>query len=143
MPPVYFLLTVLLIAALHWFLPIAKMIDAPLSYIGLLIIAIGFIVVVVPAWAFDTHATTIRPFEESDALVTDGFFRITRNPMYLGMVIILVGVAVLLGTLATFIPIPFFVVLIRQRFILEEEAILAEKFGEKYLEYKSSVRRWM
>ena len=143
MPPVYFLLAVLLIAALHWFLPVARIIDAPLSYVGVLIIGVGFIVVVAPARAFEAHATAIRPFEESDVLVTDGLFRISRNPMYLGMVIILVGVAVLLGTLTPFIPIPLFVMLIRQRFILEEEAMLSETFGEQYLEYKRSVRRWI
>ncbi len=143
MPPVYFLFTVLLIAALHWFLPIAKLIDAPLSYIGLLITGSGFIIVVVPARAFQTHATTIRPFEESDVLVTDGFYRITRNPMYLGMVIILVGVAIFLGTLASFLPIPFFVMLIQRRFIQKEEAMLAESFGDQYIEYKKSVRRWI
>ena len=143
MPPVYFLFTVLLIAVLHWFLPIAKLIDAPLSYIGLLITGSGFIIVVVPARAFQTHATTIRPFEESDVLVTDGFYRITRNPMYLGMVIILVGVAIFLGTLASFLPIPFFVMLIQRRFIQKEEAMLAESFGDQYIEYKKSVRRWI
>ena len=143
MPPVYFLFTVLLIAALHWFLPIAKLIDAPLSYIGLLITGSGFIIVVIPARAFQTHATTIRPFEESDVLVTDGFYRITRNPMYLGMVIILAGVAIFLGTLASFLPIPFFVMLIQRRFIQKEEAMLAESFGDQYIEYKKSVRRWI
>jgi len=143
MPPVYFLLAVLLIAALHWLLPIARIIDAPLSYIGLLVVGIGFIVVVVPARAFEARATTIRPFEQSDALVTDGFFRFTRNPMYLGMVLILVGVAVLLGTLTPFIPIPLFMMLIQKRFILGEEAMLAERFGEEYRGYKNSVRRWI
>ena len=143
MPPIYFLATIVLIAALHWFLPIATMIDAPYSYFGVLIIGIGFIVVVVPARAFQTHATTIRPFEESDALLIDGFYRITRNPMYLGLVIILIGVAILLGTLAAFIPIPFFAVLIQQQFILKEEVMLAEKFGDQYVEYKQSVRRWI
>lgn len=143
MPPVYFLVSILLIGVLHWLLPIANLIDAPVSYSGVLIIAIGFVVVVVPARAFETHATTIRPFEESDALVTDGFYRITRNPMYLGLVIILVGVAILLGTLASFLPTPFFMALIQQRFIVPEEAMLAEKFGDRYIEYCKTVRRWI
>lgn len=143
MPPVYFLFAMLFTAALHWFLPIATLIDAPLSYAGLLMTGSGIIIVVVAARAFQTHATTIRPFEESDILVTDGFFHVTRNPMYLGMVIILVGVAILLGTLASFLPIPFFVILIQRQFIQKEEAMLAERFGEQYIEYKKTVRRWI
>lgn len=143
MPPVYFLLTVLLIAALHWFVPVARIIESPITYIGLLFIGFGFVVVVVPARAFEAHATTIRPFEDSDALVTGGFYRISRNPMYLGMVIILIGIAILLGTLISFLPIPIFAMSMRQRFILKEEAMLTEKFGEKYREYKKSVRRWI
>ena len=143
MPPVYFLITILAIAALHWFTPVATMIDAPISYVGLIVVGAGFIVVAVPALAFRTHVTTIRPFEVSESLVTDGFYRVTRNPMYLGMVVILIGVAILLGTLAAFVPIPFFILLIQQRFILQEEAMLTEKFGDKYVKYKQSVRRWI
>jgi len=143
MPPVYFLVTILLIAAFHWLLPIMTLVDAPLKYVGLLVIGIGMIVVVAPARAFETHATTIRPFEEAEVLVTSGFYRITRNPMYLGMAIILVGIAILLGTLAAFLPIPFFMMAIRQRFVLKEEAMLAEKFGDRYRAYCNLVRRWI
>ena len=143
MPPVYFLVTILLIAALHWLLPIMTLIDAPPKYVGLLVIGIGIIIVVVPARAFETHATTIKPFEESDALVTDGFYRITRNPMYLGMAITLAGIAILFGTLAAFLPVPFFMIVIHRRFILKEEAMLAVKFGDQFREYCNSVRRWI
>lgn len=143
MPPVYFLVTILLIAAFHWLLPIMTLIDAPLKYVGLPVIVIGIIIVVVPARAFETHATTIKPFEESDALVTGGFYRMTRNPMYLGMAISLAGIAILFGTLTAFLPLPFFMMVIQRRFILKEEAMLTVKFGDQYREYCNSVRRWI
>jgi protein-S-isoprenylcysteine O-methyltransferase Ste14 len=143
MPPVYFLVTILLIAALHWSVPIATLIHAPVSYIGALIIGIGIYVVVVPARLFQVHSTAIRPFEESSALVTEGVYRLTRNPMYLGMIIVLTGVAFLLGTLVSFLPIPVFAGLIQRQFIVKEEAMLEDTFGDRYLEYKKSVRRWI
>lgn len=142
MPPVYFLITLLLIAAVPWVLPISTLIHAPLKYAGLLIIGIGLVVVVVPARAFETHATTIRPFEDSYALMTDGFYRLTRKPMYLGMAIVLIGIAILLG-LTSFLPMPFFMIMIQQRFVLMGEAMPAERFGDRYAEYCRSVRRWI
>lgn len=143
MPPVYFLVTILLIAALHFSLPIATIIAAPWSYSGAVVIGAGFLLVIVAARQFQTHATAIRPFEESSALVTDGVYRFSRNPMYLGLIAILAGVAILLGTLNSFLPIPFFAFLIQQRFILREEAMLAGNFGDRYCDYRREVRRWI
>ena len=143
MPPVFFLVAIMLMGVLHWIVPISKLIDVPISYFGAIFIAIGMIVVIVPARAFETHATTIRPFEESNALLTDGLYRLTRNPMYLGMVVVLIGIAILLGTAASFLPIPVFIVLIQKRFIVQEEAMLTEKFGDRYVAYCNSVRRWI
>jgi protein-S-isoprenylcysteine O-methyltransferase Ste14 len=83
------------------------------------------------------------PFTQSTALVTGGIYRWTRNPMYLGMMSGLIGLAVLLGTLSAFLPIPLFVWQIRRKFVLPEEAFLEGIFGGRYLEYKARVRRWL
>lgn len=143
LPPVYFLVAILLIAALHRYVPIATLISPPISYAGLLLIGLGLLVNLVSVRQFAVHATAIKPFEESSALVTGGFFRYTRNPMYVGMVLILIGIAVLLGTLASFLPIPLFVWLIQTHFILREEAMLEQTFGDRYREYRQSARRWL
>jgi protein-S-isoprenylcysteine O-methyltransferase Ste14 len=63
--------------------------------------------------------------------------------MYLGMVMVLIGVALLLGSAAVFVPIPVFVWLIRYQFISREEEFLEGLFGEEYLAYKGTVRRWL
>jgi protein-S-isoprenylcysteine O-methyltransferase Ste14 len=76
-------------------------------------------------------------------LVVGGFYRYTRNPMYLGMVTALLGVAILLGTLSAFLPIPIFVWIIQKQFIEGEERFLEEIFGGQYLAYKGKVRRWL
>ncbi|MCZ6678990.1 MAG: isoprenylcysteine carboxylmethyltransferase family protein [Candidatus Poribacteria bacterium] len=93
--------------------------------------------------AFKQHQTTVKPFEESSALVTNGVFGITRNPMYLGLVLILFGLGVFTGTFIPFVVIPIFAVLMNVMFIKVEERMLEEKFGEAWLRYRSKVRRWI
>jgi protein-S-isoprenylcysteine O-methyltransferase Ste14 len=75
--------------------------------------------------------------------VTNGWFRYTRNPMYLGIVLGCVGLAILLGSLGAWLPLPEFILILRVRFIRGEEALLEDTFGEEYLRYKSKVRRWL
>ena len=93
--------------------------------------------------AFHKAGTTVKPFQESTALITDGVFRISRHPMYLGFVMIMVGVALLLGSLTPWLIIPVFAVLMEVIFIRAEEHMLAEKFGSAWLAYKEKVRRWI
>jgi protein-S-isoprenylcysteine O-methyltransferase Ste14 len=92
---------------------------------------------------FSKAGTPVVPFERSTALVTDGSYRLTRNPMYVGMVMILAGIALLLGTVGPWLPIPLFVWVMRSSFIIREERFLEELFGQQYLAYKSRVRRWL
>lgn len=91
--------------------------------------------------AFNKHRTTIEPYEEPTVLGTDGLFRVSRNPMYLGTVLPLTGVAITLGSLLPFIVVPIFFVLMNEIFIKTEERILEETLGEAYLGYKQQVRR--
>ena len=93
--------------------------------------------------AFRGVGTGIVPFDPATALVTGGLYRYTRNPMYLGMVLLLVGVAIALGSLGAWLPIPVFVWIIQARFIVGEERFLEQTFGESYVAYKRGVRRWL
>jgi len=141
-PPVYLLVTLILMAALHWVLPIARLVEKPYTYLGIALIVLALAVGGNAFLSFVKVGTPVVPFHRSTALVTSGAFRITRNPMYLGMVLILLGVAVLFGTLGPLLPIPFFVWVIQARFIVGEERFLEEIFGEEYRAYKRRVRRW-
>jgi protein-S-isoprenylcysteine O-methyltransferase Ste14 len=87
--------------------------------------------------------TTVKPFEESSALVTSGVYRISRHPMYFGFVLILMGLAVMLGSLMPFLVIPVFAILIDTVFIRVEERMLEDKFGRAWLDYQRRVRRWI
>jgi len=130
-------------ASLNYFTPLHTILTAPITYIGLGLIIFGFLIVIWPAASFGRVGTPIRPFEESTYLVTNGLYRVTRNPMYLGMVIVLLGVAALLGTASPFLLVPIFGWIIQTKFVKFEEALLEETFGDEYIEYKSRVRRWL
>jgi len=87
--------------------------------------------------------TSVKPFEPTSVLIVDGPFRFSRNPMYLGMVLILAGIALALGTLSPWLVVPVFMWQIMRRFIVAEEAKLAAAFGNRYIEYRRKVRRWL
>ncbi len=143
LPPVYFLVTVVMMAALNFFAPIRNILHPPVTYSGAVVIIIGFIITIWSAALFDKAGTAIKPFDDSTHMVTEGMYQLTRNPMYLGMVVILLGIALLFGTLTPFIPIPIFVWLIQTIFISNEENALEKTFGDEYREYKERVRRWL
>ncbi|TDI48744.1 MAG: isoprenylcysteine carboxylmethyltransferase family protein [Acidobacteria bacterium] len=142
-PPVYLLLTLIVMGALHAFVPIARLVPPPYQYGGIALIVLGFAVCVPSARLFQKLGTPLKPFEESTVVVTTGMFRFTRNPMYLGMVAGLLGVAILLGSLVAFLPVPVFGAIIHVRFIVHEERFMEELFGAEYLAYKRKVRRWI
>lgn len=95
--------------------------------------------------AFMRARTTINPLrpERSSALVTEGIYRITRNPMYVGMALLLTAWAVHLGALAAWLGPAAFVLYITRFQIRPEERILAGLFGDDYRAWCDSVRRWL
>jgi protein-S-isoprenylcysteine O-methyltransferase Ste14 len=142
-PPVYMLLALLAMVGLHYAIPLADIVEAPVSYLGLVPLFIGITIAATAARMFDRVGTPKRPFERSTTLVTFGPYRYTRNPMYVGLTLILIGVWLLLGSVSAALPIAVFVWIIQQRFIRGEERFLDEIFGEEYRGYKSRVRRWI
>lgn len=94
-------------------------------------------------WQFKERKVAICPTASTDHLITDGIYRITRNPMYLGIVTMLGGVAVFFGTLPFYaVTIVFFVAMDRG-FCPYEEDKLVVVFGDDYVSYNSKVRRWL
>ena len=142
-PPLYFALAIILMFLMHRFLPIVDLIDPPVSRIGYLLVVGGVAVAAWGRWCFARAGTNVVPFSPSTALVSEGPFRFTRNPMYLGMMFVLSGIFVLAGSFGSFLLIPIFFWWIRARFVLPEEDHMAEHFGEAYHAYKQRVRRWL
>jgi protein-S-isoprenylcysteine O-methyltransferase Ste14 len=143
LPPVYFLAAIVLMAALDRWLPLARPFHPLLTYLGWLLLVLALAVAVAVAWRFKRAGTTIKPFQRSSALVTDGLFAYSRNPIYLGMVVGLLGIFLALGSLGPLLVVPPFVYIIQTRFIAVEERMLEDAFGEAYLDYCRRVRRWL
>lgn len=143
LPPVYFLCALLLMVFLDRDYPMALLVTAPLNYGGIPFIALGLGISAGGALLFHQAGTPVVPFEPARALVTAGLYRFSRNPMYLGLVIILGGVWLLLGTLTPLLVPPAFFVLLQRAFVRREERILEQTFGDEYRDYRRRVRRWL
>lgn len=144
-PPVYLLLFAGLMWLVNNWLPVFRLVPEPWNRAGLVLIATA---VLVDFWSlglfFRAH-TTFNPIhpERSRALVTTGPYRYTRNPMYVGMLIILTGWGIYLGSIAPFLLLPFFVLTLTVQQIIPEEKVLEQTFGSAYLDYKTRVSRWL
>ena len=141
-PPVYLFTALLLMWLLQRYFPVHQYIQEPVAYAGVVPVLFGIAMAAVSAGMFLKVDTGLEPFDEATTLVTGGFFRFTRNPMYMGMFLMLFGVAFLLGSLSALLPLMLFVLVIRYNFVAGEERFLEATFGQRYLAYKSGVRRW-
>ena len=141
-PPVYLLLTLILMLLLQLYFPVYQYSHPPIAYFGIILILFGITMAAISAGVFRLAGTGIEPFDEATTLVTSGFYRFTRNPMYMGMFLMLLGVAFLMGGIGALLPLPVFIMVIRNNFVLGEERFLEAAFGQHYLDYKSEVRRW-
>jgi len=143
MPTTYLLISIVVMTVLHSLFPAMRIIPPLWNLLGLVPLALGVIINLVADKAFHKANTTVKPFEESSALITQGVFRDSRNPMYLGFVLILIGIAVLMRSLTPYVVVLAFAILIDRMYITVEERMLAEKFGTEWEEYRQSTRRWL
>jgi|TARA_Y100001963_G_scaffold81348_1_gene112781 protein-S-isoprenylcysteine O-methyltransferase Ste14 len=115
------------------------------SFVALLIAFSGVVFALLGVYQFRKQGTTVDPRipEQSASLVTSGVYQFSRNPMYVGMLLMLVGWGIYLGNIASFIMLPIFILYMNRFQIMPEETFMAEKFGLAYQQYKKSVRRWL
>lgn len=128
---------------LHFLIPVTKFVAFPWNLSGLVPLLAGVVFNLLADSAFKKAQTTVKPFEQSTALIVTGVFRISRHPMYLGMLLILFGIAIIMGTLSPLIVVPVFYILMEVVFIRVEEAMLAEQFGQEWVSYRTEVRKWI
>lgn len=144
MPPVYFVVALVAEILLHFLLPLARLWTSPLRWLALLLAVAGVMLAVTSAKSFRRAGTTLRPGGgDSTALVVAGPFRYSRNPMYLALSLILLGVALALGSLGPLLVVPLFMAFIQRDFIGPEERSLEQRFGDEYRDYRRRVRRWL
>jgi protein-S-isoprenylcysteine O-methyltransferase Ste14 len=110
---------------------------------GVVLVVAGLGLMALAARTMVQARTTVIPRRVASSLVTTGVFRISRNPIYLGDSLILVGTCLILDTMLGFAVVPLFVWPINTRFIDAEEAGLAREFGQEYRDWCAAVRRWV
>ena len=142
-PPILALVMIVLIYLSSFFIESAKF-----NYQGslsVLVLILGLACAIPSFKLFARYKTTITPLKPSNstALVTEGMYRYSRNPMYLGLLLITIASTIWFGTWFGIIINIIFIFLINFLQIIPEEEALLEIFGEEYEEYKKNVRRWI
>jgi protein-S-isoprenylcysteine O-methyltransferase Ste14 len=110
---------------------------------GGILIAAGLLYGLSAAGLFRKARTDVKPWKSTSAIVAEGVYRFTRNPMYLGMALLYAGLALLFSSLGAILLLPVLLILIQTQVIAREERYLEGKFGDEYRHYKTSVRRWL
>ena len=112
---------------------------------ALALVVLGLMVEAAGVLSFRRARTTVNPFapERTVNIVSSGIYRLSRNPMYLGMACILTGWAVWLWQVQAVLGMALFVAWITRFQIIPEERVLTQKFGTEYRQYRQRVRRWV
>jgi protein-S-isoprenylcysteine O-methyltransferase Ste14 len=144
-PPVPYLVAVFAGWALNSFLlPLPLSLSPPLRIAGAaLFILLGLTAVIFAGMHFKQTGQDPNPWKPTTEIISAGIYRFTRNPMYFGLALIQIGLAIAMANLWVLVLLPAVFVAVYAAAIRYEEAYLERKFGETYLDYKRSVRRWI
>ncbi|MBL4630906.1 MAG: isoprenylcysteine carboxylmethyltransferase family protein [Paraglaciecola sp.] len=141
-PPIVLFVCLVLAYGLSLCLPLLAIPPILSGLFGYLIV-IGVLLSLAGIWEFRKAKTTIDPTrpEKASHLVSGGIYRLTRNPMYLGMVLIIIAAVLKFGNVYGFIALPCFILYISIYQIKPEERMIENLFGQQYVQYKKKVRR--
>ena len=131
----------IIIISSYYLLPPIKIFSIT-TIIGSLMIVLALIIFVKASRAIKKHKTTIFPDGVPSFLVEEGIFKLSRNPIYLAMIIVMIGISIVCQNIAGFVFPVIFYSWINKRWIFEEERNLKKAFGKKYLDYCTKVPRW-
>lgn len=144
-PPVYMVLAIMSIVYGKPYFPQLSIAFAEQQWLGVALAVIGAAIAIVSVLRFRLLGTTIKPnkLDEATHLVTDGLYNYSRNPMYVGMTILISSAGILFGSFL-FIPALIAFVLVITKFQIEPEEVGLEKlFGQEFLDFKARTRRWI
>lgn len=142
-PPLIYLGALALGLLLEWIWPTRLADWRGTLALGVAIVLCGTVGVAWSFYAMRRGQTPVNPYKPATAIVGDGPYRFSRNPIYVANAVIYIGLAVAINTLWPLALIPVLIAILHVGVIAREEQYLEQKFGEDYLRYKRSVRRWL
>jgi len=145
-PPLIWAVTVFISLVVHFFvvrLPMSILPRAISLGIAIVLFIIAPLLAIPAIWRMKAAGTNVHPSEPTTTIVRGGPYRFTRNPMYLALTLLQIGVAFVLNDAITFLFAAALALTLHFGVILREERYLEAKFGEEYLALKRSVRRWI
>ena len=141
-PPVFVAIAVILIVVFYFVFPEFNYIPFPINILGLFFSFVGFSIMGKSRDLFKKYKTTLA-IEKSSFFIQEGIFLKTRNPMYIGMVLRLLGLGICFRNIfSIMLPLIFFIIT-HCVFVRKEEKLMSETFGEAYRDYKNKVKRWI
>ena len=144
-PPLFYVVIFLVALFLQKKFPINAMLfrEQGMKILGILFIVIALFFLIRSLRQFIKSKNTLVTMLPASSLQTKGIYQITRNPMYLGLAIVYLGLSCLIGNWWNMILFPFLLLLVQQYIIKREEKYLDRRFGKEYADYKHKVRRWL
>ena len=144
-PPIQALLSAIMMCLINRYFTHANFSLNGINIFALIFLIIAAIIIILSMYKFKKIKTTISPLRpnKTSSLVKSGIYEYTRNPMYLGLLLMLFSIALFLKNFISFLIIPLFILFITKNQILPEEEALENIFGEEYRNYKNKVRRWI
>jgi protein-S-isoprenylcysteine O-methyltransferase Ste14 len=142
-PPLVAVLFIVLAYVLGYFIRLPFTIPQIIQYFGLALTLIGFLLGIGAFMEFRKARTTVDPHGSTKHLVTSGIYRFTRNPIYLGFLLMVIGLPLNSGLIWGLVLAPFYMMTMSRLVIEREEAYLEKKFKNQYTNYTSRVRRWL
>lgn len=145
-PPILFLGALLLGNVLTLWIPIGPGLAAPNGLgltVGLVFVALGFALSIFPARRFNKAGTSVMPGEPSSVLVEEGLYSVTRNPIYIGLILIYFGLCLVLTSVWMLLLLIPAVIILHRGVVKREEDYLSWKFGDAYRAYMNRVPRWL
>lgn len=142
-PPILLLISSFLMILLHFIVPFQIVVHNPFNYLGIILMILGLTIAKKVSVTFSKVDTEIHTFKKPRQIVTNGLFQYSRNPIYLGFVIALIGLNIVLGSFTPLIVVLIFIFLTNHWYISCEEKNMKEEFGQEYENYKKKVRRWI
>lgn len=142
-PPALFAGTLALGLLLHFIFPVNLLPRSIAIASGAVVIVSAALIAISAFRAMRNAQTAVNPSQPTTAIVSDGAFAFSRNPIYLSLTLLYVGIALLFNALWALLLLLPLVVVVQSGVIEREEHYLEQKFGDEYLRYKASVRRWV